>query len=142
MARALVLTVIGEDRPGLVEALSELIASHEGSWDERRMARLAGALVERGDRVVGVLREVAASHDTSPARVALAWLLHQPGVTSVIIGARKLHQLEDNLQAAELELSAEELQRLDEVSALTPEYPHWMPPMPRTMTVEERWGLS
>ena len=42
MARALVLTVIGEDRPGLVEALSELIVRHEGSWDESRMARLAG----------------------------------------------------------------------------------------------------
>jgi len=42
MARALVLTVIGEDRPGLVEALAELIAVHEGSWDESRMARLAG----------------------------------------------------------------------------------------------------
>ena len=42
MARALVLTVIGEDRPGLVEALSDLITQHEGSWDESRMARLAG----------------------------------------------------------------------------------------------------
>jgi glycine cleavage system regulatory protein len=42
MARALVLTVIGEDRPGLVEALAELIAAHGGSWDESRMARLAG----------------------------------------------------------------------------------------------------
>ncbi len=42
MARALVLTAIGEDRPGLVEALAELIAAHEGSWDESRMARLAG----------------------------------------------------------------------------------------------------
>ena len=42
MARALVLTVIGEDRPGLVEALAELIAAHAGSWDESRMARLAG----------------------------------------------------------------------------------------------------
>ena len=42
MARALVMTVIGEDRPGLVEALAELIAAHEGSWDESRMARLAG----------------------------------------------------------------------------------------------------
>lgn len=42
MARALVLTVIGEDRPGLVEALAELISAHEGSWDESRMARLAG----------------------------------------------------------------------------------------------------
>ena len=42
MARALVLTVIGKDQPGLVEALSDLIAQHEGSWDESRMARLAG----------------------------------------------------------------------------------------------------
>jgi len=42
MARALVLTVIGEDRPGLVEALAELISTHDGSWDESRMARLAG----------------------------------------------------------------------------------------------------
>lgn len=42
MARALVLTVIGEDRPGLVEALADLVASHQGSWDESRMARLAG----------------------------------------------------------------------------------------------------
>lgn len=42
MARALILTVIGEDRPGLVEALAELISAHEGSWDESRMARLAG----------------------------------------------------------------------------------------------------
>lgn len=42
MARALVLTVIGEDRPGLVEALAELISAHEGSWEESRMARLAG----------------------------------------------------------------------------------------------------
>ena len=42
MARALVLTVIGKDQPGLVEALSDLIAQHEGNWDESRMARLAG----------------------------------------------------------------------------------------------------
>jgi len=42
MARALVLTVIGEDRPGLVEALADLISAHQGSWDESRMARLAG----------------------------------------------------------------------------------------------------
>jgi glycine cleavage system regulatory protein len=42
MARALVLTVIGEDRPGLVEALADVISQHEGSWDESRMARLAG----------------------------------------------------------------------------------------------------
>ncbi len=97
---------------------------------------------ERGDAIVGVLRDIAGAHDVSPARVALAWLLHQDGVSSVIIGARKLHQLEDNLKAAELELSAEELKRLDEVSALAPEYPNWMPAMPRGMTLEKAWGLS
>ena len=60
------------------------------------------------------------------AQVALAWLLAQPVTTSVIIGARRLDQLEDNLKAVELTLTAEELKALDEVSKLTPEYPAWM----------------
>ena len=58
-------------------------------------------------------------------------LLHQEGVTSVIIGARKQEQLEDNLAAIDLELSAEELAKLNEASALTPEYPQYFPPVPR-----------
>ena len=58
--------------------------------------------------------------------VALAWLLHQPHVTSVIIGAKKMSQLKDNLQAVEVKLDTDDLKQLDDVSALTPEYPQWM----------------
>ena len=85
------------------------------------------------DAVVGVLREIGAAHDVSPARVALSWLLHQEGVTSVIVGARKQEQLEDNLGAMELELGDDELRRLNEVSARSPVYPHWMPHPVRDM---------
>ena len=87
--------------------------------------------LERGDRIVAALREIGQAHDASPARVALAWLLHQEGVTSVIIGARKQEQLTDNLAAIELSLSADELAQLSDVSALAPEYPHYMPAAPR-----------
>jgi aryl-alcohol dehydrogenase-like predicted oxidoreductase len=75
---------------------------------------------------VAVMREVAAAHGVSVAQVALAWLLAKPQVMSIIIGAKSLAQLEDNLAAADLVLSTEELARLDEVSALPQEYPGWM----------------
>lgn len=80
----------------------------------------------RAFAIVDVMREVAAEHETTVPRVALAWLLQQPVVTSVIIGVKTREQLEDNLGAAELSLSAEDMQRLNEVSALPPEYPGWM----------------
>jgi aryl-alcohol dehydrogenase-like predicted oxidoreductase len=86
---------------------------------------------EKGDRIVEVLREIAANHDASPAQVAQAWLLHQDGVTTVIVGARKHEQLVDNLKVAELQLSTEELGRLDDVSRLSAEYPNFHPPIPR-----------
>jgi aryl-alcohol dehydrogenase-like predicted oxidoreductase len=72
------------------------------------------------------MREIGDAHGASVARVALAWLLAQPVVTSVIIGAKTVAQLDDNLAAADLRLSAEEMKRLDEVSALPPEYPGWV----------------
>jgi len=81
---------------------------------------------DRAWACVAAMREVAAAHDSSVARVALAWLLAKPHVMSIIIGAKTLDQLEDNLAAAELSLSAEELARLDAVSALPSEYPGWM----------------
>ena len=62
----------------------------------------------------------------SVARVALAWLLHKPHVMSVIIGAKTTQQLDDNLAAVDLQLSDEEIARLDQVSALPSEYPGWM----------------
>ena len=83
---------------------------------------------ERAWRVLDVLRPIAEAHGCSPARVALAWLLHQEVVTSVIIGAKRPEQLEDNLAAVEVKLSPEELQRIAEASKLPPEYPGWMLP--------------
>ena len=69
---------------------------------------------------------IAKAHGSSVARVALAWLLQRKGVMSVIIGAKTIEQLDDNLDAAELELTPEEITKLDEASALRPEYPGWM----------------
>jgi aryl-alcohol dehydrogenase-like predicted oxidoreductase len=80
--------------------------------------------------IIDVMRPIAEAHHVSMAQVGLAWLLAQEVVTSVIIGARKVEQLDDNLKAVELTLSAEELAALDEVSRLTPEYPEWMNALP------------
>jgi aryl-alcohol dehydrogenase-like predicted oxidoreductase len=76
--------------------------------------------------VIEVMRPIAEAHQVSVARVALAWLLHKPAVTSVIIGARTDEQLLDNLAACDLKLSAEDMATLDKASALPPEYPGWM----------------
>jgi aryl-alcohol dehydrogenase-like predicted oxidoreductase len=74
---------------------------------------------------VDVLVEIAEGHGVSPARVALAWLLARPGITSVIVGARTDEQLADNLAAAELTLSPEEMSRLEAVSRPALIYPFW-----------------
>jgi aryl-alcohol dehydrogenase-like predicted oxidoreductase len=76
--------------------------------------------------LVDVIRPIADSHGVSVARIALAWLLHQKAVMSVIIGAKSITQLDDNLAATEIALSADELATLDKASALTKEYPQWM----------------
>ncbi|MGO9836619.1 MAG: aldo/keto reductase [Polyangiaceae bacterium] len=76
--------------------------------------------------VLSALRSVAGATGSSVARVALAWQLTRPFVTSVIIGARNREQLVDNLAATEVKLSAEDVKRLDEASALPREYPGWM----------------
>jgi aryl-alcohol dehydrogenase-like predicted oxidoreductase len=81
---------------------------------------------ERAWPIVDAMREVAAGHGVSVARVALAYVLAKPFVTSVIIGARNVEQLEDNLAASDLALTEAELKKLDEVSALPLEYPGWM----------------
>lgn len=75
---------------------------------------------------IDVMRPIAEAHRASVARIAIAWLLHKKVVTSVIIGAKNREQLDDNIAATELRLTAEELARLDKVSALPPEYPGWM----------------
>jgi len=83
---------------------------------------------ERTWRILDVLRPVAEAHGTSVATVALAWVLAKPFVTSVIIGAKRVDQLKENLSATEITLTEDEMKKLDEVSALPPEYPGWMIP--------------
>ena len=83
---------------------------------------------ERAWKILDVMTPIAKTHGCSSARVALAWLLTKPVVTSVIIGAKRPEQLADNLAAVDLKLTADQLQQLDEVSALPPEYPGWMLP--------------
>ena len=81
---------------------------------------------DRAQGVIGVMRGIAAARGCSVAQVALAWLLHQPVVTSVIVGAKRTDQLAENIAATDVRLSAEDLSALDAASALAPEYPGWM----------------
>ena len=93
---------------------------HAGDWDEPP--------VYDEDKLydtVDVLVEIARAHEVSPAQVAVAWLLGRPGITSVIIGARTDEQLGDNLAAANLELTGEEVSRLEAVSRPPLIYPFW-----------------
>lgn len=96
---------------------------------------------ERAWKVVDAMRPIAEAKGASVAAVALAYVLAKPFVTSVIIGAKRMEQLKDNLSAAELKLSAEEMKKLDEASALPPEYPGWMVPFQNTNRLEDvpRW---
>jgi aryl-alcohol dehydrogenase-like predicted oxidoreductase len=80
----------------------------------------------RADALVVAMRPIAKAHDTSVARVALAYVLSKPWVSSLIIGARTEAQLDDNLEAGKLKLDPAELARLNALSPLPPEYPGWM----------------
>jgi aryl-alcohol dehydrogenase-like predicted oxidoreductase len=80
----------------------------------------------RAKHCIEVMRGIAHAHSVSIARIALAWLLHQPQVTSVIIGAKRQDQLADNIAATEVKLGVAELDELGKVSTLPPEYPGWM----------------
>jgi aryl-alcohol dehydrogenase-like predicted oxidoreductase len=81
---------------------------------------------EKAYDIIDVLLQIGAGHKVSAAQVALAYILRKPAVTSIIIGAKKHEQLLDNIAATQLELSSDEMQQLDAISALAPEYPGWM----------------
>ncbi len=85
---------------------------------------------EQAYGIVDAMRPIAAAHGATVPQVALAWLLAQPAVSSIIIGARKPEQLDDNLKSVELALSPEELKALSEASRLKVEYPVWMDNLP------------
>ena len=81
---------------------------------------------DRAYTCIDVMRPIAQARGVSVAQIALAWLLHQPQVTSVIVGAKRPEQLADNIASTRLSLSADELRQLDAVSRLPEEYPGWM----------------
>ena len=81
---------------------------------------------DRAWACVAAMREVGEKHGASVAEVALAYILAKPFVTTVIIGAKRVEQLDQNLAAVKLRLDADDMAKLDEVSALSPEYPGWM----------------
>ena len=85
--------------------------------------------VEKGYEVVAKLKALGEKYEASVAQLALAWLLARPFVSSVIVGATKPHQLEDNLTAAGINLAAEDVQILDDLTAPAVPYPAWMQPM-------------
>jgi aryl-alcohol dehydrogenase-like predicted oxidoreductase len=82
--------------------------------------------VERAYDCIDVMRQLAETRKVSVAQIALAWLLHQQVVTSVIVGAKRVEQLDDNIAATAIRLDADALAALDKVSALPSEYPGWM----------------
>jgi aryl-alcohol dehydrogenase-like predicted oxidoreductase len=81
---------------------------------------------EKAFDILDVLGEMAKEKKVTVAQLSLAWLLHQPVVTSIIIGANKLEQLDDNLKATEVKFTPTELETIDAISKLIPEYPGWM----------------
>jgi len=86
--------------------------------------------------IVDVVNDVAKSHGVSGAQVSLAWLLQRPLVATVIIGGRTMAQFEDNLKAADLKLTADEIARLDKVSQPPLIYPYWH----QSFTAQDRMG--
>ncbi|WP_163878245.1 aldo/keto reductase [Paenibacillus favisporus] len=81
--------------------------------------------VDKAYSIIDVLEDIAKTRESTVARIALAWVLNQPAVTSVIVGAKRPDQLQDNLEASGIVLTDDELARLDEVSRLPIEYPAW-----------------
>ena len=76
--------------------------------------------------IIDVIAEIGHQYNATAAEIALAWVRYQKGITSTIIGAKKIDQLHDNIRSTEITLSENDLKRIDEVSALAKEYPGWM----------------
>jgi aryl-alcohol dehydrogenase-like predicted oxidoreductase len=92
---------------------------------------------ERTWNILDVMIPIAKERQVSPATIALSWVLSKSFVTSVIIGAKRIDQLNDNLAASGLKLTDDEVKRLDDVSALPPEYPGWMVPFQNANRLED-----
>jgi aryl-alcohol dehydrogenase-like predicted oxidoreductase len=96
---------------------------------------------ERGFAIVDLLRSIGKAHDASPAQVALAWLLTRPAVAAVLVGASSVSQLDENLGAATLALTADELGSLDAATKPQAQYPNWFTERVADATAYEALGL-
>jgi aryl-alcohol dehydrogenase-like predicted oxidoreductase len=105
-----------DDQPSDARLTNSRSGVWENTWEKRA--------TDRNWAILDCVGEIARQRNVSMAQVALAWVHQRPGVTSPIIGARTVEQLEDNLAAADLELTAEEMASLDAVSALDNIYPY------------------
>ena len=90
----------------------------------KQMSQSMGQLTEHSIEIAEVVKEIAQEIGRSPSQVALNWLVQQPGGTIPIVGARKLSHVEDNLQAVDFTLTAEHLERLNQVSSFNLPFPH------------------
>ena len=106
----------------------------EGSRLEKWKQRYDRFDNERNWRIMDAVNKVAGEVDASAAQIALAWLLHKETVCSVIFGARSVAQLDDNLEAADIELSAEQMATLDEASSFELGYPYQF-----IGNIQEKW---
>lgn len=93
--------------------------------------------IDKGYKVVELLRTMAEKHQGSVAQVALAWVMQRPFVSSVLIGATKIEQLDDNLAAARITLDDKDIKDIEELTATPPPYPAWMQPMGIDMLTSE-----
>lgn len=109
-------------------------AAPAGTRLERWKDRFAMHDNARGWGTLDLVTAIANAHETTPAAVSLAWLLAKPAVSSVIFGARSVEQVDDNLRAADLTLTAEEVQKLDDASAFELGYPYQF-----IQNVQKRW---
>lgn len=98
----------------------------EGSNGRRDTFDFPPVNKDRAWECVAVMREVANKHSASVAEVALAWILAKPFVTSIIIGAKRVEQLDQNLASVKLKLDSEDMEKLNKVSSIPAEYPGWM----------------
>jgi len=104
------------NKPEMKTRLVESRDAQEASWKNKA--------TEKNFEIASAVKQIAASKGLTPAQVSLAWLLAQPGVTAPILGARNVQQLQDNLRAAEVELTADEIATLHGISRNPPEYPY------------------
>lgn len=100
-----------------------------GQQTADRAAFIDGIWTEKTYSIIDELQAIAKKHDSTPARVALAWVRAQPGVTSTIIGARRMSQLEDNIKSLDINLTVDDLNRLDALTKPVFGFPQNMQPM-------------